>query len=138
MRAFERTQLALLGGVLISVVACQESGGDVEVVVVPAEIQGSWVTSEPKYADRAFEILEESLIFHTGEGGWTLNKYRTISVETDVEDVEGTLYQIEYLGPEGGLFTFSVVLRPADGTIIFLNQPDIIWTRGTAPPLYRP
>jgi hypothetical protein len=120
------------------VVACQESGGDVEVVVVPAEIQGSWVTSEPKYADRAFEILEESLIFHTGEGGFTLHQYRAISVDSDVEDVVGTLYEIEYLGPEGGLFTFSVVLRPADGTIIFLNQPDMVWTRGTAPPLYRP
>jgi hypothetical protein len=138
MRAFERRYLALLGGVFFSVVACQESGGDDQVVVVPAEIQGSWVTSEPKYADRAFEILEESLLFHTGGGGLTRNKYRTKSVETDLEDVEGTLYRIEYLGPEGGFFTLSVVLRPADGTIIFLNQPEIVWTRGTAPPLYRP
>ena len=138
MRSFERRSLALLGGVLISVVACQESDGDGQVVVAPAEIQWSCVTSEPKYADRAFEIHEESLIFHTGEGTFTLHEYQSISADSDVEDVEGTLYKIEYLGPEGGLYVFSVVLRPADSTIIFLNQPEIVWTRGTAPPLYLP
>ena len=93
--------------------------------LTPAEIRGVWITSDSAYADRAFEVLDDALIFHTGEGGFDLY---VISVLRRTEGPDGVAYEIEHHGREGGQYTFSFTFRPSDTTITFRNQPGLVWS----------
>ncbi len=97
----------------------------------PEEIRGEWVCDAPAYADRSFEILEESLIFHTG--GETFDIYLILSVRAKRENGT-TFYEIDHTGEEGGDLMLPLVFRSADGTIVFQNQPEIVWSRSTTGP----
>jgi hypothetical protein len=92
----------------------------------PVEIRGVWTTPDPSYAGRAFEILDDALIFHTGEGEGDLYVITNLRREVGPDGVE---YEIDHRGGEGGLLTLSFTFYPADTTIAFRNQPELRWIR---------
>jgi hypothetical protein len=75
------------------------------------------------------EIIEEALLFYTGEFGFDPYVIRSLRIEP--ED-DGTFFEIEHSGWEGGRLTLSFFFRSADSTIVFENQPSVVWRK--APP----
>ncbi len=127
-----RTSLAsllLLGIPLLAGPGCS-GGRSADNRITPEEIRGAWRTDAPGYADRGMEILEKALAFDVGGGDFTVQVIR--SIETSPAP-EGTDYEIEYRNREGGIFTLSFTYRPADTTIVFRNQPELIWVRNPRP-----
>ena len=94
--------------------------------ITPEEIRGVWVCDNPSYAGRDLEILEKALLFHTGDGDFDPYIIRSIQVE---QRTDGTSYEIEHSGRESGSLTLSLLLRSADGTIVFENQPLMVWRK---------
>jgi len=92
----------------------------------PEEIRGVWASDNANYAGRDMEILEEAFLFDTGDGAFEPYIIRGIVVE---QEDDGTLYDFEYSGWEGGILNFSFKYRPGDSTIVFKNQPRIVWRR---------
>lgn len=116
-----RTFLALV--FLVTIFGCQSGSEN----AIPDVLLGVWKTSEPKYADRFFELKKDEIIF--GIGGDEANTYRVASVEK-THDEEGLLYNIFYLNPEGQQYTFSIYFDPRNqGVIRFKNQKQFIWMR---------
>ncbi|MFQ5801538.1 MAG: hypothetical protein ACE5JQ_01415 [Candidatus Methylomirabilales bacterium] len=108
---------------LATIVGCQPATEK----TIPDDLLGVWKTSEPKYADRFFEIKKDALIF--GTGGDNTDIYSVASVEQAHDDV-GLLYNIHYLNLEGQQYTFSIYYAPTnDGVIRFKNQKHFTWTR---------
>jgi len=72
------------------------------------------------------EILEEAFLFDVGEGAYEPYVIRDILIE---EEADGTVYEFDYSGWEGGDLTFSFKYRHGDSTIVFKNQPRIVWRK---------
>ncbi len=97
-----------------------------KVRVMPDELLGFWSTADERYANRALEIQKSSLVFHTGDGGYTTHPIQQVSkVESDTL----TLYEIDYL-QDDVVFTLSFFYEPAPvDKIRFENQREIEWSR---------
>jgi hypothetical protein len=120
--------LGPLAIVLPLLCGCNGGGGeDTTGSVTPEEIRGHWITDQPEYADRGLEIIEDALVFHTGEETFDLHMIREIRAETVDGGVE---FELDHWGKEGVSMTFSFIYNPADTTIRFKNQPRVIWVRG--------
>jgi hypothetical protein len=119
---------ALVTGLMVS--ACG-SGGMERSGTAPPEIRGRWITDDARYGDRAFEILEDSLVFEVGDGELT-----THSIESLLHrpDPRGAAFEIDHTVPEGGLMTFSFTYVPTEDAIYFKNQARIKWTRAPSGP----
>jgi len=96
----------------------------------PDYLIGVWRTSDPKYADRFFEIERHVVTFDIGEGKF--NTHPIINVEIEkTEKGKGTLHTISYKDEERQKTKFSFYYDPADqGQIRFKNQDHIVWTKG--------
>jgi hypothetical protein len=96
--------------------------------VIPAEVLGTWTTSAPNYADRAFEIRSDTLVLHIGASDSTVHEIRHV----DIDDLDGPLLlELEY-AEDSGSNNFSFYFDPADGGVItFKNQRSMKWRRGT-------
>jgi hypothetical protein len=124
----------VVGCVLLSGLACQ--GSDlVFLESPPEELLGSWITSDPEYFDNGFEISEDTVIIHTGEGTFTTHQFYSLSVDSTADGIE---YNLRYVGQGEEVYNFPLRYRPFDGTIIFPNQPRMIWKKGSPPPTYLP
>ncbi len=98
---------------------------------MPEEVRGVWVTDEPRYADRAFQLDADMVIFDTGE---SLAVHPLQAIDT-TRSAEGTLLELRYRS-EGLLYAFDLFYRTdTETTIRFKNQPEITWRR-TDRPLY--
>lgn len=94
---------------------------------VPQDLLGVWTTSEPKYADRFFELTKDAIIF--GTGGDNFEVYSVESVER-TRDEEGLVYNIRYLNHVGQPYAFSIYYDPSNrGVIRFKHQKHFAWTR---------
>lgn len=94
---------------------------------VPEDLLGVWTTSEPKYADRFFELAKDAIIF--GTGGDDFDVYPVESVER-TRDEEGLVYNIRYLNREGQPYTFSIYYDASHhGVIRLKHQKHFHWTR---------
>ena len=83
--------------------------------------------SEPKYADRFFELKKDAIIF--GTGGDNVDTYPIASIER-TRDEEGLLYNIHYLNRHRQRYTFSIYYDPTNhGVIRFKNQKHFTWTK---------
>jgi len=123
MRA--RTNLALLFAMLALIfgVHCGQT------FTVPEELIGVWVTKDPNYSDRPFEIKENTVIFEQGLGYLDFDVYPIVGVKK-TESEGQTLYIIYYTIPSGKKFEFSFYYSAANGgEIRFKNQPEILWTK---------
>jgi hypothetical protein len=93
---------------------------------VPAELIGTWRTSDPKYADRYFEFDVLFVNFGTGEGTFTIGIIEKIEA---VPAGSRTLYTISY-DEEGKEGQCSFYYAPGkEKTIYFKNQPSIAWIK---------
>ncbi len=95
---------------------------------VPDHLIGVWTTTHPAYVDRSMEISSDRLLFETGEGSFTV--HRILSV-TAAASGERTRYVIRY-SHQGKMIEMSLYHRPP-GTIIFKNQPHVVWGRSPRP-----
>ena len=96
-------------------------GGDASA---PEELHGTWTTTTPDYADRAFAITDSTITFY--QGGEDSTFHRLVGVER--EDARGgVLFTLEY---EHGVntLTFAFEYSPA-GEIRFKNQRQMVWRR---------
>ena len=119
-----RTRLILLATlVLMFGVQCQE------LLTVPEELIGVWVTKDPNYFDHPFEIKKNTVIFEQGLGYLDFDVYPIEGVQK-TESEGKTLYIIYYTLPSGKIFEFSFYYSSANGGIIrFKNQPEMKWTK---------
>ena len=92
---------------------------------LPGELVGVWSTTDTRYADRAFEIKKDSLIFQTGGTSSTMHSIRRVDVE---QSDSTTLYLVDYLNNED-VYTFSFYFDADSDTIRFQNQLEMVWTR---------
>ena len=96
--------------------------------VIPKEVLGTWITTEPRYADRAFEIRKDSLVFYIGEGDSTVHSIEGV----EVDDLGGPMLLTVHYADEAGPNQFSFYYDPASGGIIsFKNQRHMKWNRST-------
>lgn len=96
------------------------------VRVMPDELLGYWTTTSARYAGRALEIQKSSLIFHTGDGGFTTHPVQQVrSQESDTL----ALYRVDYLADDV-VYTLSFYYQPAPfDRIRFENQLEMVWSR---------
>jgi len=125
MRQTRPVPILLASLLVLTAAACSPPESD-PGRIAPEELQGVWVSDNPDYAGRDLEILENALLFHTGDGNIEPYIIRNIEVE---QSADGTAYEIEHSGRESGSLTLSLLLRSADGTIVFENQPLMVWRR---------
>lgn len=116
----------LLGLGLLAPVGCSP-GEDVAELAVPESIQGIWTTDDERYADRRLELMPAAVLFYLGDEGdmepYVVQELRVIPID------EGTLYEIDHTGREGGTMTLSLVVPPGDSTLFFRNQPQVVWRK---------
>ncbi len=101
---------------------------------LPDHLIGVWETSDPKYADRIFEITRNELIFQTGETTFDTYSIKSIEMEKvpggQVPGGQSLLYTITYKSIEGLQYKFSLYYNPVgQGEIRFKNQDQILWTK---------
>jgi hypothetical protein len=100
-----------------------------QMFTVPEELIGVWVTKDPNYFDRPFEIKENTVIFEQGLGYLDFDVYPIVGVKK-AESEGQTLYIIYYTIPSGRKFEFSFYYSAANGgEIRFKNQPEMLWTK---------
>jgi len=100
-----------------------------EWFTVPEELIGVWVTKDPNYVDRPFEIKKNTVIFEQGLGYLDFDVYPIAGVKK-TESEGQTLYIIYYTIPSGKKFEFSFFYSAANGgEIRFKNQPEMLWTK---------
>ena len=95
---------------------------------VPAELQGVWKTSEPKYSGRSLEISAVHLNMSTGEGTAAGGFIRHVKIEHPGAE---SLVTITYENAEGEN-SLSILYDPNTQSIHFKNQPAITWTKESA------
>ena len=100
---------------------------------IPDAVVGRWVTSAPRYEDAQLEITKETVTFSKGLAFIHVNEIENVEIDdVKIEPGEGeSLVHIIYEGAEGGGFTLSLHHRPGPGggTLRFVNQPRLVWTR---------
>ena len=108
---------------VMTVVQCQELSG------VPEELIGVWVTKNPLYSDRPFEIKKNTIVFEQGLGYLDFDVFPIAGVKKS--EYEGqTLYTIYYDIASGKKFEFAFFYTAANGgEIRFKNQPEMLWTK---------
>lgn len=93
---------------------------------LPEELAGEWKSSDPKYADRSFELSQGYLSLGTGNGTATTGFIREVKVS---QETGKTLYTIKYRDDEG-MNQISLYYDSSHGeTIRLKNQPNIVWTK---------
>ena len=92
--------------------------------VPPPEILGTWVTDDPRYADRAFVIREDEFHLQVATGEVLVSSVNTIR---RVAHAEYDAYEITYFTPQGES-THEVHIYP-DGIVRLKNPSDVVWTR---------
>jgi hypothetical protein len=114
--------LALMAGVFYSSAQTSNRGE------IPDEIIGTWYTTASDYADRAFEIRKNALVFYVTEDQWDVH----LIDKVETEDLGGgTLFTLVY-DDEGATTEFSFYFDPKrDGVIRFHNQREMEWKRKT-------
>jgi hypothetical protein len=89
----------------------------------PELLVGVWKTTNPRYAERYFEIRNTELIIGTSKGEAEVHALR--GVESKVAD-DRLSYALHYGEADGGE---SILAFYFDGNIRLVNQEDILWTR---------
>ena len=94
--------------------------------LVPTELVGEWHTTDPKYADRTFELDPVCISFTTGDGTVSVGFIKKVK---EVPDGNRILYTISYIvDDEPNEVSFYYDLKN-DKTIWFKNQKNIAWRK---------
>jgi hypothetical protein len=117
----------LLAVLLLTVVllrwGCEEDG------TTPANLVGTWETTDPKFADRSFALTETTIAFGSGEGGETV--HRIAKVARGGAGAEATV-TFHYLDGEGEKWTLRVRHAPGNGDAIRIQNSKAVWKKSAA------
>jgi hypothetical protein len=113
--------IALSAVLVLDIVASMEPEG---LETPPVSILGTWVTDDARYADRAFEMLENEIVLHVGDGVTT--RHAIQSIERDALG-DSWNYEIIYASPDGEQ-TLAFVVHPG-GILRLKNPSEVIWRR---------
>lgn len=103
---------AMLGG-------CAEKSAE-----IPAGLMGHWVTDDPGYSDRYFEVSSDTLVIDQGERA---PSFPIVRVSATTENV-GTLYEIDYQADFETVNTFRIVYNESTG-VVRTKTRGVEWTR---------
>ena len=93
---------------------------------VPDDLIGVWKTSDPKYADRPFQLTRDTITFWTGGGE---SYTRAVVRVTKVREDGNVLYTVFYVDPaDAGRFEFRFAFY-YDGSIRWKNRQDMAWAK---------
>ena len=92
----------------------------------PPGMIGSWITDNPRYADRYITIKPDSITF--GIGGARTNRYKLLGCEERMEDGQ-TLFILHMADAGGAVYNRPLYLSDDFKQLRFKNQFDVIWTR---------
>lgn len=96
---------------------------------LPAEVLGRWATTEPRYADRFFEIESEILRF--GTGGNSSEVYSITLVATEPHP-RGRLFRVTYRVNDVDM-QFDFYYDAGTSSIRLHNQSGFEWVRAGKP-----
>lgn len=95
---------------------------------LPLGARGQWVTADPRYANRAFDLDSGEVAFHTGAGAAALTRH-AISALTVRPDGKRKRVTLTYEA-DGAPMELAFWFESDTASIIrFVHQPDIVWTR---------
>ena len=122
--------LSALLGLSILVAGCKEPMLD----ETPTEILGRWTTTDPRYADRAFEITEERVYLHQGGDEFAL--YAVLGFRITVSEDDAPIYSVVYRDDAAEEYSFRFYLSHEGGDAIrFTNQQEMVWSRDPDAPV---
>ena len=104
-------------------IGCQY-GGTTEL---PAELMGSWKTSNPKYADRLLSFTDGEI--HFGIGNGQVNKYAITKVKASDLGHQSTKYVIHYQNQDGDDLIFTFTYNSAHNGSIMIAHQEGIWRK---------
>lgn len=117
------SKIIFAAALLTLLLGCQQD----RIVTVPKDLVGVWKTSNPKYADRHFELTETTIYFGTGGDSFTYNSIWKIE---EVQNGSHAHYTISYSYmdvPDKLELSFFYDLDR--DTIRFENQNQITWKK---------
>ncbi len=106
----------LLGG-------CAGGGGQ---QTIPADVQGTWVTSDSMYADRFFSLDADRIV--VGLGGGRSDAHMISGVRRELQDDGRVLYVVVYWS-EGADQEFAFYYDARRDVVTPKNQELLEWTR---------
>jgi len=95
---------------------------------LPPEVFGVWSTTNPRYANRSFEITATNLVFKNGKkaADFTSHPIQTVHQQ---RDGEATVYTVDY-DNDGKIYKFAFAYLPSPDNLIRLtNQPQMEWRK---------
>lgn len=115
---------------LLLTAAAAVTGCAPEPLPLPPEIVGVWTTTEPRYAERSFELRPDWVIFGTGRNTLTMHELARVEPGTasSREAREWTPYRIVYRAENGDEQTVDVLFRTRGGRALRFAHRDEIWT----------
>ena len=94
---------------------------------LPGKLYGEWVTTNPKYANRFFELEKRLITIGIDENDFDLYSISKIE-KTDLK--KGSLYTVTYRESLNSELTFSFYYDPSNGDVVRLkNQKNIEWKK---------
>ena len=91
---------------------------------LPEELWGEWRTTDPSYADRAFELDNVCINFTTGEGTISVGFVKDVK---EISEGNRTLYTVSYTVDDAPN-EVSFYYEPNNG-LWFKNQEKVVWKR---------
>lgn len=110
-----------LGAVLVLLAACRSAPPE-----VPAELRGTWATSDSRFVGRTMAFGVGDVVFEPGDGS---RAWHAVTGVEPVERDEGRGWIVRYANEEGREHGLALSLS-ADGRVLRLeHRPDVAWTR---------
>lgn len=126
-RKKEMTMRRLRFLLFLALVALAGCSGVQKMKTIPAELHGVWRSTEPKYAGRAFEMRDRTIVITADAEA----RIEQVVVRVEKREDEGkTFYTIYSRTPEQEEDIWNLYLEPVDGgTIRFPTQKFVPWNR---------
>lgn len=100
----------------------------------PPAILGRWTTTDPRYADRAFEITKETVYIH--QGGNNFAAYAVKGFQITVANDDDPVHSVVYVDDAAEEYEFRFYVSSEDGGVIrFTNQREMVWHRDPDAPV---
>lgn len=117
-------------GFSILIAGCEEP----LLEAAPTEILGRWTTTDVRYADRAFEITEETVYLH--QGGDAFATYVVSGFRIVVSEDDAPVYSVVYRDEALEEYSFRFYVSDEEGGAIrFTNQREMVWHRSPDAPV---
>jgi hypothetical protein len=114
-----------VGALLLGIAAVAIQVWPAGSVPVPADFQGVWVSSDPRYTNRRLEITAETVHFRIDTAAILPGEHPIRRAVVDERGASRTV-TILYDAPSG---ESQLRLRRAGEGIVIVTQPDVIWRR---------